>query len=244
MIYPEQISATYREKIAPEYDATPRLDTAHIAFYKELREHGVNVIDITPPLLQKKVTEDEPSYCAQDTHWSTPAIKWAANEIRWHVAEREWYTAIEPKTYVTQDRTVELTGDLWQSNRDATLPKESIKLTYVGEPDTDPLEPVKDDPASSVLMLGDSHLLVFHVGGDMHTIGAGLAEHTAKELGMPVDVIAVRGSGATPARVNLIRKAYRDPAYLTDKKLVVWVLTSREFTQTTGWRKLPVTKAK
>jgi len=242
VIYPEQVSGVYNEKIAPNYPSTPRLDTADAAFYDELRKHGVHVIDLTPDLLALKSESDQPVYCAQDTHWSAPAVKLTAQKIRQVAAQRDWYKPAEAKAYQTQDRTVELTGDLWQTNRDATLPKESITLTYVGEPGTDPLAPVADDPASPVLLLGDSHLLVFHVGGDMHTVGAGLAEHTARELGRPVDVIGVRGSGATPCRVNLIRKAYRDPAYLTDKKLVVWVLTAREFTQTTGWRMLPVTK--
>ena len=74
----------------------------------------------------------------------------------------------------------------------------------------------------------------------MHARGAGLADQLALELGFPVDLIAVRGSGATPARINLFRRAQRDPDYWQDKKLVIWVFTAREFTHADGWRIVPI----
>ena len=92
-----------------------------------------------------------------------------------------------------------------------------------------------EDKASPVLLLGDSHTLVFHAGADMHGTGAGLADQLAAELGIAVDVIGVRGSGATPARVNLMRRAKADPAYLAGKKVVIWCFAARDFTESTGW---------
>jgi alginate O-acetyltransferase complex protein AlgJ len=92
------------------------------------------------------------------------------------------------------------------------------------------------------LLLGDSHCLVFHAGGDMLATGAGLADQLAFELGMPVDLIGVRGSGATPARMNLMRKIKSDEKYLAGKKLIVWCFAAREFTESQGWRKVPVVK--
>lgn len=76
-----------------------------------------------------------------------------------------------------------------------------------------------------------------HGGGDMHARGAGLADHLAKELGFPVDLVAVRGSGATPSRISLMRR--RDD--LAGKKVVIWCLSVREFSESVqGWRLLPV----
>jgi alginate O-acetyltransferase complex protein AlgJ len=57
-----------------------------------------------------------------------------------------------------------------------------------------------------------------------------------------VDLIGVRGSGATPARVNLLRLARGDAEYLGKKKLVIWCFAAREFTESAGWQKVPVVK--
>ncbi len=54
---------------------------------------------------------------------------------------------------------------------------------------------------------------------------------------MAVDLIGVRGSGATTTRISLLRR--RDN--LAGKKTVVWCLSFREFTESfDGWRKVPV----
>ena len=97
--------------------------------------------------------------------------------------------------------------------------------------------PPADWRESPILLLGDSHTLVFHAGEDMHGAGAGLADQLALELGFPVDVIGVRGSGATPARINLMRRQDN----LAGKKLVIWCFSAREFTEASGgWRLVPV----
>ena len=58
--------------------------------------------------------------------------------------------------------------------------------------------------------------------------------------GKTVDLVAVRGSGATPSRINLLRRAQKDPAYWAGKKWVVWCFAAREFTESDGWRKVPL----
>ncbi len=50
----------------------------------------------------------------------------------------------------------------------------------------------------------------------------------------------MRSSGATPARVNLMRRVRGDPTYLGKKKVVIWCFTVREFTEGSGWSKVPV----
>ena len=104
--------------------------------------------------------------------------------------------------------------------------------------------PLPENPDSPVVLLGDSHSLVFHEGGDMHARGAGLADQLALELGFALDVVAVRGSGATPARVNLLRRARKDKSYLTGKKVVVWCFSAREWSESLGWDLVPVVENK
>ena len=110
----------------------------------------------------------------------------------------------------------------------------------VGIPSEEGLQPAAPGEASPVLLLGDSHNLVFHSGGDMHASRAGLADQLAFELGFAVDLAGVRGSGATPARINLFRRAQKDPDYWTKKRIVVWCFSVREFTQSDGWRIVPI----
>jgi len=98
---------------------------------------------------------------------------------------------------------------------------------------------VQPDRDSPVLVLADSHGLVFHDGGDMYAKGAGLVDLLSAELGAPVDLIATRGSGATPVRITLARRARRDRTYLARKKVIIWCFAAREFTESfSGWRKV------
>ena len=94
----------------------------------------------------------------------------------------------------------------------------------------------------AILVLGDSHVLVFHDGGDMHATGAGLPDQLALELGAPVDVLGVRGSGATSARVSLARRARASSDYLSGKKVIIWCFGARELTQADAWKSVPLMK--
>ena len=59
-----------------------------------------------------------------------------------------------------------------------------------------------------------------------------------KQLGYAPDVVGVRGSGASPSRIALLRRGDQ----LAGKKVVIWLLTAREFTETQGWRPVPIVK--
>ena len=119
---------------------------------------------------------------------------------------------------------------------------EKLSLRFVGTEASSGATPVLPERTSPIVLLGDSHTLVFQAGSDMHASGAGLADQLLSDLGIPVDLIGVRGSGATPARVNLMRRARSDAAYLAGKKVVIWCFTVREFTEATGWSKVPLAK--
>src|SRR5690606_35191345 len=92
---------------------------------------------------------------------------------------------------------------------------------------------VEQDPGSSVLLLGDSHTLVFHEGEEngMHCRGAGVFDHLARALGFAPDLVGVRGSGLVQARKQLFYRAGSVPGYWDNKKIVVWLFSAREFTQ-------------
>lgn len=241
----------YPEMISEHGDTTARTDRYHLKFYDILREQGVNVLDLTPLFLKNRFTDAGPIYCKQDTHWSGQGCVLAAAAIAEVIGAPSWMVEI-PKRHKNHDASQserkpvldngqnragtpivkknEITGDLWKALGDENLQKEQLRLTYIKEGVSASWR------ASPVVLLGDSHNLVFHAGADMHAQGAGLPDHLAHQLGFPVDVVAVRGSGATPSRLNLYRR--RDN--MKGKRVVVWCLSVREFTEGQGWRLVPV----
>lgn len=225
----------YPDKVPSEAEwsgeVPPRLDVQHQAFYALLRENGIDVLDLTDLFLTNRDHPEGHMYCQQDTHWSGIATTLAAAEISASVRSKPWFGNVPQMSFSEDWRSVEITGDLWSALEEPSRPKEQLPLRFVGS------EP---DPESPVILLGDSHTLVFHDGGDMHAEGAGLADQLAFELGFPVDLVGVRGSGATAARINLLRRAQADPDYWTHKKLVIWTFAAREFTESDGWREVPI----
>ena len=203
-------------------------------FLDLLTEQGVHVADLFELFARDMEAQDggAPLYCRQDTHWSPRATELVAEHLVSQIgAER--FADVARHDYERTRRTIEIEGDLWRRLERPDLARESIELNVVLEDGASP-RPWRDSP---VLLLGDSHTLVFHAGGDLLAKGAGLPEQLAFHLGFPVDLVGVRGSGSTAARIALFRR--RDE--LAGKRVVLWVFSSREFTQSTdGWREVPV----
>lgn len=236
----------YPDRLSPTVRAVGRLDIDHQRFYALLRQRGVKVLDLVPTLQARRSDKNGPVYCRQDSHWSGLACVLAAQEIAAQIRTRPWYQEVVARRhYVGEWRPFNLTGDLWRASGNPGLRRETLPLRFVGQRSGNGAPtPVLPDVASPVILMGDSHNLIFHSGGDdMQTRGAGLADQLALELGFPVDVVAVRGSGATPARVALLRRARASEGYLKGKKLILWCLSAREFTESpTGWQKVPVVR--
>ena len=233
-------AAIYPEKIVPGFDL-PSSDPAPVLrqFYGELRAAGVDVLDLTPVLIQNREHARGPVFCKTDSHWSGIGSVLAAQAIAEHARRKLPAPAIR-KEYVSDWNEVQITGDLaGLLPPDARKPgPEKISVQSVSEKGTGAV--VEPDPNSPVLVLGDSHTLVYH---DFLAERAGLIDQLALELGFAPDLIGTRGSGATPVRINLYRRSLRDPGYLAKKKVVVWCFAAREFTEATeGWAKAPVAK--
>lgn len=208
----------------------------HKEFYSLLADHGIDVLDLYEPFKAWTEEHEELLYCRTDTHWSGHGVALAAQEISQRIRER--IGAPQEKRLTLNSAWEEriIRGDL-VGERGL---EESVAVKRVGHGDN--LAMVEVAPDSPLILLGDSHNLVFHDGGDLHGRQAGLPDLLALELGTAVDLVAVRGSGATPARINLFRRAQRDPGYWDGKKVVVWCFSVREFTQADGWREVPIAR--
>jgi hypothetical protein len=214
----------------------PRLDAAHQEFYKVLAEKGVTVLDVFPELSAR----DGPlMYCKSDSHWSGEACVKVGRLVAERIKKSAWYAGVPKSEFAVKSYEVEIEGDLGGDlAADDPARKERLTLRSVSADGA----AVEEDPHSPVLVMADSHGLVFNAGGDMHAVGAGFFDQLAYELRLRPSLIAVRGSGATPTRIALYRQGKGDPEFLSSKKVVVWLFTAREFTETSGWAKLPVTR--
>ena len=194
-------------------------------FYQELRSAGLTVLDISEQFNENSTRY----YCRTDAHWSPAGIALAVQMLVKEIPLKG-NTAF-PATRMQQ----KISGDLARSLNAGTPETEEITM------DTVPQTAI--DANSPVLLIGDSHTLIFSVGADMLAENAGLAETLAAKLNTPIDRIGVRGSAATAVRINLFRKAAKDPAWLKNKKYVIYCFSCREFTEAiSGWAKIPVLK--
>ena len=234
-VYPEALTGGNSTGPAPA-----RVDTLHQQFYDELRKNGVTVIDLLPDFLAQRNGPGGPVFCKTDTHWSGAGIQIASAKIAALLADKPWLKEAAKTKTAAAIRPLEITGDL--KGMLGSADKETLSLRFVGTEESGGTTPVLPDRKSPFVLLGDSHTLVFQAGGDMLASGAGLADQLLHDLGIPVDLIGVRGSGATPARVNLMRRARGDAGYLAGKKAVIWCFTVREFTEGSGWSKVPLAK--
>ena len=231
-VYPEKLFSSFQGK--PDV-----LWTDLQGFYRRLAEAGVDVIDLLPLFYAARDDDRGPVYCRTDSHWSDLGCVIAAKAIADHI--RSVLPLASSGKYQASWNEVAFTGDLVSllpENAALKPAEEKMKIRQVRAPDgSGPVEPDKNSP---VLLMGDSHTLVFH---DFLAEKAGLLDQLTLELGLCPDLIGTRGSGATAVRVSLYRRGIKEPGYIGRKKVVVWCFSSREFTEATpGWQLLPISK--
>jgi hypothetical protein len=233
-------AAIYPEKIVPGFDVRTA-DPAPVLhrFYEELRGAGIDVLDLSALFIQNRDHARGAVFCKTDSHWSGIGCVLAAQAIADKVRSKLPQPAT-PKHYASDWKEVQVSGDLdGLMSRETHKPgPEKIAVQSVSEKGNGAA--VEPDANSPLLLLGDSHTLVYH---DFLAERAGLLDQLALQLGFAPDLIGTRGSGATPVRINLYRRSVKDTGYLAKKKVVVWCFAAREFTEATeGWAKAPVAK--
>lgn len=235
-------AAIYPEKIVPGFDVRTT-DPAPVLhrFYEELRGAGIDVLDLSALFAQNRDHARGPVFCKTDSHWSGIGCVLAAQAIADKVRAKLPRPAAA-KEYAADWKEVQISGDLARLlSTDSHKPgPEKIAVQGVSEKKTGAA--IEPDANSPLLLLGDSHTLVYH-DREFYPERAGLVEQLALQLGFAPDLIGTSGSGATPVRLNLYHRSLKDADYLAKKKIVVWCFAAREFTEAPeGWAKRPVAK--
>jgi len=232
-------------------DLGPRRPSAQTRrLISDLRRAGVEVIDLFEPFSQSGMGssdaagqgEPQTYYLARDTHWSGTGLRLAAQVIARRLGQLKW---IEPGAVRYDLKPVEVRrrGDVVRmlSNPliDALFATEDPHCTQVIRGDT--RKPYRDDPASPVLIMGDSFLRIYEKDEPR---SAGLVAHLARELGMPLSSIISDGSASTVVRQDLARR----PDLLEGKRVVIWEFVERDIRfGMLGWQEVrlpaPTTRA-
>ncbi len=241
-------SVIYADKLLPETALNPngiprRTDPNLHAFYSDLRKMGVTVIDVTDAFLAARKHDDTlgPVSCKQDSHWSPRGLKIAADAVVAHIGKPAWMSPAEDLVTQKQD-SLSYVGDLVALMPGHLETRSTTTITRITS-DAPGSSPLAFNDASPVLILADSHGLVFSAGADMHSTSAGFAEHVSAGLGFSVDLMAARGSGSQVRR-SLARRFIRNPDQAAQKRVLIYTFAARTFTGPDGWKTVPLSKSK
>jgi alginate O-acetyltransferase complex protein AlgJ len=230
-------ASIYPEKILPDVDLHGETAAPFLArFYEELRKREIDVVDLAPVFLQNRANERGPVFCKTDSHWSGVGCVLAAQTIAEKI--REKLVGQPRRNYAADWKETTIKGDLVDlgGSKTKNVEPERIAIRTISDKETGAA--TIPDPNSPLLIMGDSHTLVFH---DFLAEKSGLLDQLAYEIGFAPDLIGTRGSGATAVRITLYRRTRKEPDYLAKKKMIVWCFAAREFTESDqGWDKVPV----
>jgi hypothetical protein len=204
-----------------------------------LRLAGVETPDLFEmfSILCRNQEGSEPCYLLRDTHWSGITARLTAERVAQRIRDLGWIRQGDTH-FDLVSRTVSRQGDLSRMisipHIASHFPDEETMCYQVVRSNSGEL--YKDDPASPVLILGDSFLRMYQT--DLPR-AAGFIAHLARGLRMPVASIVNDGGASTLVRQELSRRA----ALLENKKIVIWQFVERDISYgAEGWKKvaLPV----
>ena len=235
IVFPEKVAADIAIPIP-----VPRLDPEHEALYERLRAQCVDVLDLTRLFIRERFHPEGPLYCRTDSHWSGTGCIVAASAIAEEVLGRSWFDDLDTERFGFVWYSTTVTGNLLEHDGTEPTAREELRLRAIVRNTADGPKPPPPDPTSPIVLLGDSHTLVFHAGADLHATGAGLPEQLAFAIGVPVDLVAARSSAA--ALTALAARVKADDDYWSHKRLVIWCFSAGEFSTSDDYPFVPLSR--
>jgi hypothetical protein len=234
-VYPDRLTSAAKPRrgvLAPR--TQDLLDT--------LRAANVEVIDLFKGFgearQQSGSASQAPLYLAQDTHWSPAGVDLAAKAVARRLVELGW---VQPGQvdYTERSAPVQRLGDVLRMLRAPLIERrvnpETVASVQVVRQDSSEL--YKDAPDAEILVLGDSFVRIYQQD---EPGAAGFIAHLAKELKQPLISLVNDGGGSTLVREELRGR----PAFLKNKKVVLWEFVERDIgLGLGGWKlvRLPTT---
>ena len=227
-VYPDKLS---RRALPP----TRVIASDTRAFLTNCEHSGLEVVDLFAVYRNAREQSATELYLAQDSHWSPTGMKLAAEAVAGRILNRGELTRGQV-AYDVQPANVQRLGDLVRMLHsppiESRVVSESISAGKIVRHDDG--IPYADNPASPVLVMGDSFLRIYEQDEPEH---AGFIAHLARELGRPLASIVNDGGASTLVRQELFHR----PQLLAGKKVVVWEFIERDLRLgTEGWQQVPL----
>jgi len=210
------------------------------AFLERLEREGVTCLDVAPLLAEaKSAAPDRPLYLKTDTHWTPEGMELAATALA-RLARST--VPLPPATDRFSAIATEITalgdvaGMLKLPPERRIFPPETVTIRQVQSGDA----VLRPDRKAEVLFLGDSFANIYSLAPMGWGDAAGLVEHLALALGLPVDAITRNDAGSFATREMLAKELQRGNDRLAGKKLVIWEFAARELAWG-DWKILPMT---
>lgn len=232
-IHPERFSARYEGR------AGVVQNPSFSAFLEGLEREGIAFLDLAPLLARAKAeSPGRPLYLKTDTHWTPEGMELGAQALA-RLARATAQLSPATARFSATARVVTNLGDVAGMLK---LPAER----KIFAPETVTIRQVQDgnaamrpDPKAEVLFLGDSFANIFSLAPMGWGDAAGLVEHLALALGLPVDAITRNDAGSFATREMLAKELQRGNDRLAGKKLVIWEFAARELAWG-DWKILPM----
>jgi len=227
-IYPDKLSrgaAPSAQPISP--------DTRE--FLAQCGHAGLDVVDLFAIYSQARKHSTTELYLAQDSHWSPAGMEMAAAAVARRILTNGGLTR-GSISYDIHPAPVQRVGDIVRMLcsppvESHVTPDRVDAVQIIRRTDA---APYSDDPASPVLVLGDSFLRVYEKDAPGH---AGFIAHLAMALGRPLASIVNDGGGSTLVRQDL----FRHQGLLAGKKVIVWEFVERDLRLgIEGWQLVPL----
>lgn len=232
-IYPDFLSDESAD-ISPIKELTPYSNQ----FYAALKTSGVALLDLRKAFFEARKSGVQ-VYCKHDSHFSGDGAAIVASEVAKQIKNNTWYNDVPNYNYKRQINEITIKGDLNSTLSVNSNLTEKISLQTIKELEGDFIQKSAESP---VYLLTDSHGLVFHEGGDMFAVGAGLFDLLSAELEFPINMTAIKGSAGRTARITLYRELQKEPELKNKIKVIVYCFTAREFTSG-AWGIVPLQKS-
>lgn len=231
-IHPEHFGAG---TLAPNQ---PLFSASYPGWRKQLEQAGVRVFDPTAALLAAKASHPDGAYLKTDSHWNPTGMKLTATALAEFLLHHQ--LATQGADAATESTTaIRNPGDL---SRMLRLPEaltsqsaETTEISVVRHANGSRWLP---NPASPILVLGDSFSNIFSLAGMGWGHDAGFTEHLGAALHQPVDAILRNGDGASATRAMLARDLNSGRDRLAGKSVVIWEFAASQITEGT-WPVIP-----
>ncbi|NOX99411.1 MAG: hypothetical protein GXP30_06735, partial [Verrucomicrobia bacterium] len=154
-------AAIYPDKLASKFTVKDVLPLK--GYYDELRQQGVDVLDIEPILRDHRAKTGgegkDKLFCEQDAHFAPLTTEIIAARVKKIIEKEEWYKNQPKEAFKRSAKgTLTIKGDQVKSGGFTPVPKDEVlTLSYAGRDVGGKIEAVPADKDSPVLLVGDSH---------------------------------------------------------------------------------------